>query len=274
MTTTTQERGRFTPQDAPADAPAITREGLREHKPGFPGKLLKNKKTITDAEFNAKHGLDYGVLRWYQEIQDLAAVEADGSPALRINHEWLQTMAGDPVSEKSWVGMLSDAYNEVCGCSMLPDDPEAAAYKDHCFWFKPVKTGENQTTGKEYFSYAPTEYLGADYKYEGRVRVLKPRDGPSGGRAAQAEAAAAETADDTLLAEYLAFLDGKDVASLTPASPNQAPNKDKLTGNLYGVSVRGGLAKGATGKQKIIDVLVEKGHIEVAEDGTIVVIEG
>lgn len=264
MSTATKER--YTPPPPPADADEFTRESFRPRERGFVGQLVENRHSGTDAEFNKKHKLPKALLRWYQVIADQGAEYEDGNPVANINHVFLQTMDGDPVSEASQAGMLAEAFNEVCGCDMMPANPDSAGYIGHFFRFENRKVGEGEK--KSFYLSLPVEYLGDEYEHTGRKRIVKSKQDGGSRRSRdedEDEDAPATGSDDVVTVAQ--WLNGQQVGDLKPGLINGTPLHDIKT--IGGVSIRGGLSAGPGGRRPLIEKLVALGAISVDDDGVI-----
>lgn len=244
----------------------------------YPAKLVANEKTSKNLE-------DQEIIRvnWHQKWENPTRVFPDGNPSPKHTTAYLgdanlQGQIVQAAGENSLGDNLRNAFIDLIGCDMLPDNPDANDYVDHWFMVEDVdvnKGRKNQdgTDRKSYYVTMPVEYLGEDFTYDGQVTVIPVKDKDE-------EEEAGPTADNdalALVAEALAGLDPSD-AQFTPKALAKVNGNETLKANSTlvlpnGSTVRGGLArKGEDGISVAVTELIEAGFIFIDDEGLIQVL--
>lgn len=244
----------------------------------YPAKLVANEKTSKNLE-------DQEIIRvnWHQKWENPTRVFPDGNPSTKHTTAYLgdanlQGQIVQAAGENSLGDNLRNAFIDLIGCDMLPDNPDANDYVDHWFMVEDVdvnKGRKNQdgTDRKSYYVTMPVEYLGEDFTYDGQVTVIPVKDKDE-------EEEAGPTADNdalALVAEALAGLDPSD-AQFTPKALAKVNGNETLKANSTlvlpnGSTVRGGLArKGEDGISVAVTELIEAGFIFIDDEGLIQVL--
>ena len=231
----------------------------------YPVKLLESAKVYTNDSFNEKFDIEgEGLLQLYQVFERCDQVWAsDNNPVRRYNRTLLEWFNHEPLFSNAEANVIAEAFEEVCGCDMLPDNPDTAAFIGHFFKMKDVKVPR----AEKLYMRIPVEYLGADYVYTGKVTEVE------GGTREEADEAPAVTFDnDVTTAIYLAsILDGSTEASIRGGAGLKLIGGDETfngVSKVLGVNLRGGLVKP---KALLLDKLVEEGFLTV-DDGVLNVV--
>ncbi len=253
------EQERYTPTDAPADADVITRDNLSSGTFKYPAKLVECKKVMSEPQDKTRKP----VQQLYQVFERCDQQWSDGNPVLRRNRLNLQFQSKETGEiENIWEGSDADqvgqAFEDLCGCDMFPDNPDTASFIGHFFMVEDVKIPK---TEKLYLR-IPVEYLGDDFKFAGKVTTLESQNQDG----AQAEAPPADNAEDAArVADVLVGMTEEDVRGGAALLAVQKVDELKDVRTVLGISLRGGLVQP---KAILLDKLVAAGLVTI-DDGTI-----
>ncbi len=249
---------RYQPTDAPADAEAITRDNLSSGTFKYPARLAEVKKVMSEPQDKTRKP----VQQLYQVFERCDQQWSDGNPVLRRNRLNLQFQSKETGEiETIWEGSDADqvgqAFEDLCGCDMFPDNPDTASFIGHFFMVEDVKIPK---TEKLYLR-VPVEYLGDDFKFAGKVTTLESQDG-----AQVAEAVPADNAEDAArVADVLVGMTEEDVRGGAALLAVQKVGELKDVRTVLGISLRGGLVQP---KAILLDKLIAGGFL-IVEEGTI-----
>ncbi|KKN01639.1 hypothetical protein LCGC14_1125720 [marine sediment metagenome] len=252
------EAERYQPKDAPADAAVITRDNLSSGGFKYPAKLVECKKVLSEPQDASRKP----VQQMYQVFERCDQQWPDGNPVRRYNRLNLQFQSKETGEiETIWEGSDADqvgqAFEDLCGCDMFPDNPDTASFIGHFFMVEDVKIPK---TDKLYLR-VPTEYLGDDFKFAGKVTTLESQDG-----AQAAEAPPTDNAEDAArVADLLVGMTEEDVRGGAALLLIQKDEKLKGVTTVLGGSLRGGLVQP---KAVLLDRLIAAKFLTI-EDGTI-----
>ncbi len=253
------EQERYQPTEAPADAAVVTRGDLSSGNYKYPAKLAEVKKVLSEPKDKSRKP----VLQNYQVFERQDEAWADGNPVLRRNRLNLQFQSKEtgevqPIWEGSDADQVGQAFEELCGCDMFPDNPDTASFIGHFFMVESVKVPD---TDKIYIQ-VPVEYLGDDFKFSGNVRTREAQ----GQDGAQAEAPPVDNAEDAArVADVLVGMTEEDVRGGAGLLAIQAVTELKDVRTVLGISLRGGLVQP---KAILLDKLIAAGLVSI-DGGTV-----
>ena len=243
----------YKPKIAPKNSDVITRDTFDTGEFIYPGKLVFNEKTICQREGTAN-----GLLQWEQVIEQQHRVFSDGNPGRQFNSLLLQNpKTGGPIWKGSDADLLAEAYEELIGCDMLPDTEGSEEFVNHFFMFKSVKVPNTEKV----FRQIPVEYLGPEYKFEGKVEVIgQSTNGP----APAEDEGDAENA--TALATLLSGLSEADIRGGAGLKLVSDSEELKAVKTVLSIPLRGGLVKP---KAILLDKLIGAGLVIIDDDGVV-----
>ena len=245
----------YVPKIAPKNSEQITRDNFDSGEFIYPGKLVFNEKTICQRE-----GATNGLLQWEQVIEQQHRAFSDGNPGRQFNSLLLQNprTGGGPMWKGCDADLLAEAYDGLIGCDMMPDSDDSAEFVGHYFMFKSVKV---PNTDKLYRQ-LPVEYLGPEYKFDGKVEVI----GQSANGAAPAEDNAEDATNAGLLVALLVGLTEADIRGGAGLKLVSDSEDLKAVKTVLGIPLRGGLVKP---KAILLDKLIAGGFVTIDDGGVV-----
>ena len=242
----------YKPKIAPKDADVITRDTFDSGEFIYPGKLVFNEKTICQRE-----GASAGLLQWEQVIEQQHRVFSDGNPGRAFNSLLLQSpKTRGPIWKGSDADLLAEAYDGLIGCDMLPDTEGSEEFVGHFFMFKSVKVPNTEKVYRQ----IPVEYLGPEYKFDGKVETIGQADGAT----PAADEGDAENA--SLLVNLLVGLTEADIRGGAGLKLVSDSEELKAVKTVLGIPLRGGLVKH---KAILLDKMIAAGLLVIDDEGIV-----
>ena len=242
----------YKPKIAPKNSDVITRDTFDSGEFIYPGKLVFNEKTICQREGTAN-----GLLQWEQVIEQQHRAFSDGNPGRQFNSLLLQSpKTRGPIWKGSDADLLAEAYDGLIGCDMLPDTEGSEEFVGHFFMFKSVKVPNTEKVYRQ----IPVEYLGPEYKFEGKVEVI--------GQSANGAAPPDESADENgpVLALLLAGQSEADIRGGAGLKLVSDSEELKAVKTVLGIPLRGGLVKP---KAILLDKMIAAGLLVIDDEGIV-----
>lgn len=248
----TQER--YLPKRAGTQT-ITSREELSSGGFKYPARLTQYFETTLNDE-------DGGTPQLYMEFERLDQKWDTDEPAIVRQRLFLTTKDGSPLWAGSDLDTITKTFSDATESDFLDIEGTEAGFVGHCFMIEDEDTGREYTTktGKTRKAYQQvcTEYLGLDFEYTGKVRII-----PSG----DANAADAGMSDEEVAAYLAQSFAGESIADLKGGRALEIVREDSTLAEVktvLGKALRGGLVKP---KSVLIDLLIEQGY-GADEDGT------
>ena len=249
--TATQER--YKPRRAESES-ISSREDLSSGGFVYPVRLTEYFETTLNDDPD-------GTPQLYMEFERLDQQWDTGEAAIVRQRLFLLTKDGDPLWEGSDLDIITGTFSGATDSDFLDIKGTEQAFIGHCFLIEDEDTGRTFVTkaGKERKAYQQVckEYLGADYEYTGKVKILPSQSG---------EAADAGMSDEEVAGYLVELFSGESIADLKSGKALDIVKDDSTLAEVkqvLGKPLRGGLVKP---KSVLIDLLIAEGYA-VDEDG-------